>query len=216
MSLSFACPPVSNDTPCATRHVLSAFADSCAIGRPDAGIAVGARELPGCVVGAVGHHLGTGPRLVMARGTVNEIAAVIDGAFVAATQPLLEDVLELARLYRMVSGHHALRVRLERVTTDSCRKFHVDCVDLRLLCAYHGPGVQWTRDGGAHIDEAATGTVVLLKGKHAPGWREEGAILHRSPPLSSRPEGERTRLLLTVDAADACGMSAEAPVVIAA
>ncbi|GAJ27618.1 hypothetical protein Amme_005_006 [Acidomonas methanolica NBRC 104435] len=53
------------------------------------------------------------------------------------------------------------------------------------------PRCRWIRSAG--IDEAATGDVVLLKGKHAPGWRKEGAVLHRSPPLSACPEGERTR-----------------------
>ncbi|WP_231490135.1 DUF1826 domain-containing protein [Gluconobacter roseus] len=121
---------------------------------------------------------------------------------------LMADMMELAELYRHVSGHQNLRVRLEKITTDSCRKFHVDCVDLRLLRTYVGPGVQWTGDEGRTVQEAPTGAVVFLKGKHFPGWDDAEKILHRSPPLSKRPVAERVRLLLTIDEANAC---ADAP-----
>lgn len=119
-------------------------------------------------------------------------------------QLLMQDMLELAELYSAVSGHRNLRVRLEKITTDSCRKFHVDCVDLRLLRTYVGPGVQWTADQGHSVHEASTGSVVFLKGKHFPGWEGAEKIRHRSPPLSSRPAAERIRLLLTIDEAGAC------------
>ncbi|WP_231490266.1 DUF1826 domain-containing protein [Gluconobacter roseus] len=153
-------------------------------------------------------YLKEGPRLLMANGALSEIAAQLQVRCSGHTRLLMADMMELAELYRDVSGHQNLRVRLEKITTDSCRKFHVDCVDLRLLRTYVGPGVQWTGDEGRTVQEAPTGAVVFLKGKHFPGWDDAEKILHRSPPLSKRPVAERVRLLLTIDEANAC---ADAP-----
>ncbi|GAP24473.1 hypothetical protein GLF_1355 [Gluconobacter frateurii NBRC 101659] len=142
----------------------------------------------------------------MAQGTLETICSGLTQAFPDETLPLLQEV----------SGHQTLRVRLEKVTTDSCRKFHVDCVGLRLLRTYVGPGVEWTADGGLTIHQAPDGAVVFLKGKHFPGWSEATSVRHRSPRLSALPIEKRQRLLLTIDEAGACGASMDAPVMIAA
>ncbi|OUI82811.1 hypothetical protein HK22_11610 [Gluconobacter sp. DsW_056] len=157
---------------------------------------------------AASAYLVTGPRLLMAKGPLSEMAAQLAPHCPEPARLLIPDMLELAEVYSAVSGHRNLRVRLEKITTDSCRKFHVDCVDLRLLRAYVGPGVQWTADEEQTVQEAPTGAVVFLKGKHFPGWDEAEKILHRSPPLSFRPVPERVRLLLTIDEANACGDAA--------
>lgn len=153
---------------------------------------------------AAGAYLTKGPRLLMANGTLSKIAAQLEVYRPEHTQLLVADMIELSELYSSVSGHRNLRVRLEKITSDSCRKFHVDCVDLRLLRTYMGPGVQWTADEGRSVHEAPTGAIVFLKGKHFPRWEDAEKILHRSPPLSCRPAPERMRLLLTIDEANAC------------
>lgn len=153
---------------------------------------------------AVEAYLAKGSRLLMINGTIPEIAAQLEVRCPEPARCLATDMIALADLYRSISGHQNLRVRLEKITTDSCRKFHVDCVDLRLLRTYVGPGVQWTRDEGRTVREAPTGAVVFLKGKHFPGWSDAEKLLHRSPPLSDRPASERFRLLLTIDEANAC------------
>ncbi|MFT8958484.1 MAG: DUF1826 domain-containing protein [Gluconobacter oxydans] len=161
-------------------------------------------DIPPSLQEAAKAYLQGEPCLLMAKGTLPEIAAQLEARIPEQARLLMQDMLDLAELYSAVSGHRNLRVRLEQITTDSCRKFHVDCVDLRLLRTYVGPGVQWTADQGHSVCEAPTGAVVFLKGKHFPGWEGAEKILHRSPPLSSGPAAERIRLLLTIDEASAC------------
>lgn len=201
---------------CPTRHRLTDLASCGAIRTAGRSILVHPR-MPGAgVQDAARLHLTEGARLIQARGTIQDIRKRIAGAFTMRTAALLEDALVLAALYAELARQPLLRVRLERIVTDSCRKFHVDHVGLRLLCAYRGRGVQWTADGGATIEQAGTGAVVLLKGRRFPNWAEEHGVLHRSPPLSALPQTERMRLLLTIDAADACGGTDDAPVTVAA
>lgn len=150
-----------------------------------------------------------GPSLILTAGSPDALAEDLAPAFTPAMRPLLEDALHLARRYCAATGMEAVRFRLERINHDSCRRFHVDHVVLRLLCTYVGPGVQWRQaDAGekAVVHQAQTGAVALLKGGCYPGWQPEGAVQHRSPPLSALAV-PTTRLLLTLDAPQACGMS---------
>lgn len=150
-----------------------------------------------------------GPSLILTAGSPDALAEELAPAFTPAMRPLLEDALHLARRYCAATGMEAVRFRLERINHDSCRRFHVDHVVLRLLCTYVGPGVQWRQaDAGekAVVHQAQTGAVALLKGGCYPGWQPEGAVQHRSPPLSALAV-PTTRLFLTLDAPQACGMS---------
>lgn len=199
---------------CITQQRLSAYAtcraDCLTVLRPDRAIHIAQRALTPALMAAVAAHLAHGSRLIRSWGSLADIGRTLSETLSPETEALAKDIHDLARLYGEVSGEGALRLRLERITSDSCRKFHIDCVNLRLLCAYHGPGVQWTADHGATIHETPTGAIALLKGLHFPGFTAETAVQHRSPPLSTRPETERVRLLLTIDAADACGDRPEA------
>ena len=65
-----------------------------------------------------------------------------------ALAPLFDDVSLLAGLYGRLVGRPAVRLRLERITEDACRRFHADHVRLRLLCTYRGPGTEWLADAG--------------------------------------------------------------------
>jgi hypothetical protein len=123
---------------------------------------------------------------------------------------LRRDALALARAYAAVTGETAVRLRVEAIADDACRRFHVDAVPLRLLCTWHGAGTEWLPLGGGAptaraldpmrppvaIRRVPTGAVALLRGS---GGGQPG-LIHRSPPMGARPS---PRLLLCVDAAGA-------------
>jgi hypothetical protein len=109
---------------------------------------------------------------------------------------LLAEVLALARRFAAIMACPALRLRLEVVDSDACRKFHADHVRARLLCTLSGRGTQWIAPAQGPqpaIHQLATGDVGLFKGRL---WAEQPAILHRSPPIAAMGE---TRLLLVLD-----------------
>lgn len=115
---------------------------------------------------------------------------------------LADDVALLAQHYCKVLGLARLEVRLEVVTTDSCRKFHADYVSARLITTYVGPGTDWLDPPEAEavargvqprrINRMKTGDVGLFKGKLA----TLHPAIHRSPPISQ--SGEK-RLLLVLN-----------------
>ncbi|OUJ07824.1 DUF1826 domain-containing protein [Acetobacter malorum] len=180
-----------------------------AIEQPACHIAVVDRILGQSLENAAQNYLEDGPALILTAGTPEELAHELAPVFTPATRALLEDALALADRYCAATRMDAVRFRLEQITHDSCRRFHVDHVVLRLLCTYVGPGVQWRQaDLGeeAAVYQAEAGAVALLKGGCYPGWQPEGAVQHRSPPLSTLAK-PITRLLLTLDAPQACGMS---------
>jgi hypothetical protein len=107
---------------------------------------------------------------------------------------LVDEIADLARCFARLTGCTALRLRLEVVETDACRKFHVDQLCARLLCTLSGPGTQWIEaGGGSQVMQMAAGEVGIFKGRL---WAEEPAILHRSPPIAALGD---TRLLLVLD-----------------
>lgn len=172
---------------------------------PDCHIIQQPRLLGETLERAAATYVSHGPELFLSRGTVEILETELQKQLPPDTRPLLDDALALARRYRQLSGTAEIRFRLEKITTDSCRRFHMDNVPLRLLCAYAGPGVQWKQVDDGILHETPTGCVTLLKGLQFPGRSEKGAVLHRSPPLSSLAIPV-TRLLLTLDHPDACGM----------
>lgn len=192
---------------CPTRQQMNVLGALKDIQQPDRHIAVVERSLSLPLQAAIEAWLAHAPRLFLTRGTPETIEREIAGIMPVGAHWLLHDVLNLAHQYRTFSQTQELRVRLEIITGDSCRRFHVDNVPLRLLCTYAGPGVQWRYQDEETIQETRPGAITLLKGLKFPGWSEERAILHRSPPLSSCAFSTQ-RLLLTVDHPDACGMTA--------
>ncbi|MEO1550648.1 MAG: DUF1826 domain-containing protein, partial [Pseudomonadota bacterium] len=50
------------------------------------------------------------------------------------------DIVSLADMFADLLGVTYLRLRLEPVTTNACRKFHIDAITARLVCTYRGPG----------------------------------------------------------------------------
>ncbi|RJL03314.1 DUF1826 domain-containing protein [Paracoccus siganidrum] len=114
---------------------------------------------------------------------------------------LASDVAALALVFAQIMGNPLLHIRLEAVTTDACRKFHIDQMPARLLCTYRGPGTQFgLADGSGQVvpaGEMRTGEAAILRGALWPG-KEVTRLLHRSPPIA---DSGGVRLLLVLDPA---------------
>ena len=81
---------------------------------------------------------------------------------------LLKDITKLGKVFSNLMQVDFLRLRLDVVSTNSCRKFHVDAVTGRLICTYRGEGTQCgiSRDENEPVDifSVPTGSPVLLTG----------------------------------------------------
>ncbi len=124
----------------------------------------------------------------------------------AAAKALAEEIEAAVSAFRVATGSRAPRAFFGVVTTDQCRKFHVDYIAMRLVMTLYGPGTEWVVDDG--VDRAAlakllpdpdasnravvkdasavrrckAGDWLFMKGNAWPG-REGLAAVHRSPPI---------------------------------
>ncbi|WP_232495528.1 DUF1826 domain-containing protein [Novosphingobium kaempferiae] len=133
---------------------------------------------------------------------VESLTSTLPAALVEAGYPegshtaLALEITGLARSYARIMDVGSIRMRLEIVETDACRKFHMDNVKARLLMPLTEPGTQWIEaEAGpdAPINHLRAGDVGMFKGRV---WAETPAILHRSPPISGTGVA---RLLLVLD-----------------
>ncbi len=112
---------------------------------------------------------------------------------------LVQDISELANNFAVLMGCDHLRLRLQAISTNACRKFHRDAITGRLVCTYRGRGTQYgTSVEGAdpmNVFNVSTGVPVLLRGSLWPPTPAAG-LLHRSPPIEGTGE---TRLVLVLD-----------------
>lgn len=117
----------------------------------------------------------------------------------AEREALIGDICALARRFADLMQAPHLRLRLEAVTSNACRKFHIDGITARLICTYRGTGTQYgiSTDGEdpRRVFTVPTGAAVVLRGTR---WPEEpsSGLLHRSPPIEGTGE---TRLVLVLD-----------------
>ncbi|MCE8009635.1 DUF1826 domain-containing protein [Aestuariivita sp.] len=115
---------------------------------------------------------------------------------------LIDDATALARLFADLMSARYLRLRLQAVTTNACRKFHIDAIKARLVCTYRGVGTQYGMSTDGHdpkrVFTVPTGAPILLRGTLWPSSPPSG-LLHRSPPMEGTGE---TRLVFVVDAVD--------------
>lgn len=110
-----------------------------------------------------------------------------------------QDVASLAGIFSDLMRTPHIRLRMDMVTTNACRKFHVDAIVGRLVCSYRGPGTQYgTGQNGKdpnRVFTVPTGAPILLRGSLWPETPRSG-LLHRSPPIETTGE---TRLVVVLD-----------------
>lgn len=112
---------------------------------------------------------------------------------------LVDDISALADMFSDTMRAPYLRLRLGVITTNACRRFHIDAVTARLVCTYRGTGTQYgvSTDGEEprQVFTVPTGSPILLRGTLWPETPTSG-LLHRSPPIEGTGE---TRLVLVLD-----------------
>ena len=117
----------------------------------------------------------------------------------AHCEELIADILHLAGVFGAIVKTPFLRLRLDVVNTDSCRRFHIDAVTARMICTYRGTGTQYgfSTDGAdpEEVFVAETGSPLLLRGTNWPETPSSG-LLHRSPPIAGTGE---TRFVMVLD-----------------
>lgn len=140
------------------------------------------------------------PRAVAER--VAEICDVSGTPAGTGRERLVEDAAALSGIFASLTRARWLRLRFDVVTTDACRRFHIDTVATRLICTYRGTGTQYgiSTDGTApkRIFTVPAFAPILLRGTLCPR-RPASGLLHRSPPIQGTGE---TRLVLVLDAVD--------------
>ena len=133
------------------------------------------------------------------RAVASEICALSEVPDNTQQARLIDDIAALAELFAVLMQAPFLRLRLERVTTNACHKFHIDAVTARLICTYRGTGTQYgvSPDGAEprRVFTVPTGAPIVLRGTL---WPEHprSRLLHRSPPIEATGE---TRLVLVLD-----------------
>ena len=112
---------------------------------------------------------------------------------------LVDDIAALADIFAATMQAPFLRVRLDKITTNACRKFHVDALTARMICTYRGAGTQYGMAHGGgdprRVMSVPTGAPFVLRGTKWPVTPAAG-LLHRSPPIEGSGE---TRLVLVLD-----------------
>lgn len=147
-------------------------------------------------------NLPHGRRILHCEGVRDAVTGLCDDANTpqcAERAALIDDVVALADIFADLMMVTHVRLRLEAVTTNACRKFHIDAITARLVCTYLGMGTQYgiSRNGAdpARIFTLQTGAPILLRGTL---WPDPPAVnlLHRSPPIEDTGS---TRLVLVLD-----------------
>jgi len=112
---------------------------------------------------------------------------------------LVDDISAMADIFSDVMQVPYVRLRLDVITTNACRKFHIDAVTARLVCTYRGTGTQYgvSVDGAEpeHVFTVPTSSPIVLRGTLWPEAPSSG-LRHRSPPIEGTGE---TRLVLVLD-----------------
>lgn len=136
----------------------------------------------------------------------------------ACAQALSEDIALIVDMFCCLFDLKEVGLRLTRLDSPMCPKFHFDRVPCRLVTTYAGPATEWLDNKGidrsklgagslgqpdhlsglysneSSIQKVHAGDVALLKGS---GWEgnEDNGLIHRSPAV----EPNERRLLLTLD-----------------
>lgn len=131
--------------------------------------------------------------------TVEQLCDIAHTPKSAERSMLVDDITALAEIFADLTEAKYLRLRLDAVETNACRKFHIDAITARLVCTYRGTGTQFgTAKPGKDpvlIQTVPTGAPILLKGSLL-GPQTSERFLHRSPPIEGTGQ---TRLVLVLD-----------------
>ncbi|PSL20733.1 DUF1826 domain-containing protein [Shimia abyssi] len=177
-----------------------------AIAKPGTSAVIWRRQMPGSVrswlKGLTSAHLPSGQLVLRPNAVAAAVAQLCDicGMPKGRERDWLEtDIASLADVFGHVMSTEYVRLRLDVVRTNACRKFHMDAVTARLVCTYRGTGTQYgnsnDRSDPERIFTVQTGAPVLLRGTLWPS-RSRAGLLHRSPPIEGTGE---TRLVLVMD-----------------
>lgn len=179
---------------------LSAFRD------PSCAAAIWKRDIPSDVTDWLAalplEHLPSARVTAQASAVAETVAHLCDMAETPKSRHrdwLIGDISELAKRFAALMNANYVRLRLQAVTTNACRKFHLDALTGRLVCTYRGTGTQY----GTSVQDAdpedifttPTGAPILLRGSLWPPKPAAG-LLHRSPPIEGTGE---TRFVLVLD-----------------
>ncbi|WP_420585012.1 DUF1826 domain-containing protein [Ruegeria sp.] len=125
-----------------------------------------------------------------------DMAGILDSA---ERQWLEADIADLAARFAAIMRAPYLRLRLDAISTNACRKFHIDAIHSRLICTYRGTGTQYgiSTDGKdpKRVFTLATGAPMIMRGTLWPQTPPSG-LLHRSPPIAGTGE---TRMVMVLD-----------------
>ncbi|MEY8828205.1 DUF1826 domain-containing protein [Sedimentitalea sp. XS_ASV28] len=134
-----------------------------------------------------------------------QIRATLTETFLCAGLPavperslLIDDITFLADVFSQTMCARWLRLRLDVVDTNACRRFHVDRVTARLVCTYRGTGTQYGVSPAGEPDvihTVPTGAPFVMRGTLWPAGANHD-LRHRSPPVAGTGE---TRLVLVLD-----------------
>ena len=131
-------------------------------------------------------------RVVLPRHAVGEVvqqlfdmANLTDGAERAWLQ---QDIIGLADILSDLMNARYLRLRLDVVTTNACRKFHIDVATARLVCTSRGTGTQYGDSCYGHdprrVFTAQTRAPIRLRRSERP-TAPPSCFRHRPPPIPS-------------------------------
>ncbi|MEP3299974.1 MAG: DUF1826 domain-containing protein [Pseudoruegeria sp.] len=133
------------------------------------------------------------------RSIVTELCEIADTPACTHRDQLIDDITVLSEIFTDLMKSPYLRLRLQAVTNNACRKFHVDAIAARLVCTYRGTGTQYGVSTNGRNPEQVFSTPtcapILLRGTHWPETPSSG-LLHRSPPIEGTGQ---TRLVLVLD-----------------
>lgn len=133
---------------------------------------------------------------------------------------LVQDIMNLAELFLSLDHSQTIGIRLEKITHDNCKAFHVDYLSLRMLCTYHGKATEWIDNSSVdrtglgknnndlvvrdshQIQSFQTNWVGILKGENFKNNQKRG-IVHRSPQITGTTASPR--ILLRIDSLERFG-----------
>lgn len=95
------------------------------------------------------------------------------------------NIIERLRTFTgLINSPKKLNCRFEVISGNSCKKFHVDTVDARLIYTCAGPGTQLKKPEVENFITLESGSALIVKGEEYPEFKL--TTLHRSPPIEGK------------------------------